>query len=356
MPRPYSKTTHGGKVVDEITHQALLAAEKRLGYELTVYQGSYNAGGVAASGGTHDGGGAVDLAPYDWRNKVRALRAVGFAAWYRKAIPGLWGAHIHAVLIGNKKLSPSAKAQVAAYYAGRDGLASNGPDPHHRPRPIPVFQMPKPHIDRQFTLGAHNLHDEAGRPTEFADVVLFCEAVVPSIRERMGRWVRGLRLLHPEDQPDLAILLPRRLFKVTDRYYFLAHKGITKVTPRRGTFVLKTIHRKTGRKVAFVLEHRVNAAFPPFKRGHAKIRAALWRQHTNLTLGVIADLKVENYAVFAGGDLNTPPDVKGYEGSLVEVNTALDRLAHSRDAALVDFERLSAAKSDHHRIRATAEL
>ncbi len=34
------------------------------------------------------------------------LRSIGFAAWYRPAITGLWGAHIHAVLIDHGKLSP----------------------------------------------------------------------------------------------------------------------------------------------------------------------------------------------------------------------------------------------------------
>lgn len=128
QPQPYDLTTHDGRRVDWLTHAALTAVEQRLGYDLTVTQGSYNAGGVSASAGTHDGGGVVDLAAWDHVRKVRELRRVGFAAWYRPAITGLWPAHIHAVLIGNAKLAPSARAQVAAYLAGRDGLAGNGPD------------------------------------------------------------------------------------------------------------------------------------------------------------------------------------------------------------------------------------
>lgn len=149
--KPYAKTTHGGKVVDEITHQALLAVEKRLGYSpgsLTILQGSYNAGGVAASGGTHDGGGVVDLSAVNWQAKVHALRAVGFAAWYRPELwqngVRVWGAHIHAVLIGNEKLSDAARAQVADYYKGLDGLAGRRPDNTWHPDPIPVFKMPPP--------------------------------------------------------------------------------------------------------------------------------------------------------------------------------------------------------------------
>jgi hypothetical protein len=128
VTRPYDRTTYDGNTVDWLTRAALEATAKRLGYDLTITQGSYNAGGVTASAGTHDGGGVVDLADWHWEEKVRELRRTGFAAWYRPAIAGLWPAHIHAVLQGNAKLAPAAKAQVAEYQAGRDGLASRGPD------------------------------------------------------------------------------------------------------------------------------------------------------------------------------------------------------------------------------------
>jgi hypothetical protein len=135
MPRPYDLTTYDGNKVDWLTRAALEVTAKRLGYAdgLTITQGSYNAGGVSASAGTHDGGGVVDLSAYDHERKVRELRRTGFAAWYRPAIAGLWPEHIHAVLIGNKKLAPAAKNQVAEYMAGRNGLADRGPDngPRH---------------------------------------------------------------------------------------------------------------------------------------------------------------------------------------------------------------------------------
>lgn len=136
---PYKKVYYNGKLMNARTRAMVQEAEKRLGYELTIIQGSYNAG-VDASGGTHDGGGALDLAPWDWPTKVMVLRRIGFAAWYRPAIAGLWSAHIHAIAIGDREMSASAARQVVAYYAGRDGLASNGPDPHGRPDPQPVFE------------------------------------------------------------------------------------------------------------------------------------------------------------------------------------------------------------------------
>jgi hypothetical protein len=149
-PRPYALTSRQGHTLDVITHYALYAVEARLGYRygsLDVLQGSYNAGGVKASGGTHDGGGAVDLSPANWPDKVHALRAVGFAAWHRPAIPGLWGEHVHAVLIGNAKLSPAARAQVDDYRHHRNGLADHGPDNTWHPVPIPTFSMPTYRIE-----------------------------------------------------------------------------------------------------------------------------------------------------------------------------------------------------------------
>jgi hypothetical protein len=129
--KPYDLTTYDGRRVDWITRAALEDTAARLRYadgKLTLTQGSYNAGKVGASAGTHDGGGVVDLSAYDHERKVRELRRTGFAAWYRPAIKGLWPEHIHAVLIGNAKLSPSAARQVTAYLNGRNGLADNGAD------------------------------------------------------------------------------------------------------------------------------------------------------------------------------------------------------------------------------------
>jgi hypothetical protein len=125
---PYAIVTRDGKKVDAITDAALKRAEKILGRKITVTQGSYNAGGVKASAGTHDGGGVVDCPAWDADETVIALRAVGFAAWHRPAIPNLWPEHIHAVLIGNAKLAPVAFRQVQAYLQRRDGLKSNAID------------------------------------------------------------------------------------------------------------------------------------------------------------------------------------------------------------------------------------
>lgn len=147
-PPPYDHTTIRGHTLDQLTHYALLVMEHRLGYKplsLTVVQGSYTSANDA-SGGTHDGGGAVDLTAQDWQAKVHAGRAVGFAMWHRERLVRngelVWPEHVHGVLIGNDKLSPQAKDQVAAYRNHRDGLVSNAPDNSWHPDPIPTFRMP----------------------------------------------------------------------------------------------------------------------------------------------------------------------------------------------------------------------
>jgi len=142
---PFERTEYGDvrpRTVDWKTRAALVDAERRLGYRLTIVQGSYNAGGVSASGGTHDHGGVVDLLAFDWRRKVKVLRKVGFAAWHRPRVAGLWEEHIHAVLIDHGNLSDVAQRQVIAYRSGRDGLKGNAIDPFWRPDPIPVFAYP----------------------------------------------------------------------------------------------------------------------------------------------------------------------------------------------------------------------
>lgn len=111
-----------------------------------ITQGSYTGGALAASFGTHDGGGAVDLSvrsPVDFslpRDQIEplvyALRVAGFAAWLRDT-GDLYPAspiHIHAVAIGDREASEAARAQIDGtfgYLRGFDGI----------PRPDGIPQM-----------------------------------------------------------------------------------------------------------------------------------------------------------------------------------------------------------------------
>lgn len=115
-------------------------------FRLLITQGSYNAGGVAASFGTHDGGGAVDISVIDTLNgwvvmreevapMLRALRIAGFAAWLRDTDELYDGSivHIHAIAIGDEEGSEIAQQQVNSdfgYFSGFNGLPPDeGDDP-----------------------------------------------------------------------------------------------------------------------------------------------------------------------------------------------------------------------------------
>lgn len=128
-----------GVNLNQRTIDMIEAAEWILGFKLRLTQGSYNAGGVAASAGTHDGGGAVDIAlkdavtgvvfPKSRREAIRnATRQVGFASWIRDPSQSDWPWHCHCEAVGDPDLSTGARKQITAYMNNRNGLASNGKD------------------------------------------------------------------------------------------------------------------------------------------------------------------------------------------------------------------------------------
>ncbi|MGC4788061.1 peptidoglycan-binding domain-containing protein [Micromonospora sp. DT178] len=129
---PGSVVTLRGFLVNTRTRAMLLEAERLLGRQLSITQGSYNTG-VGASAGTHDGGGALDLSVSGLSSTTRTdvlrrLRTVGFAAWLRTPSQGDWGYHIHAIALADTDQSTGAQNQAGDYYLGRNGLANRGPD------------------------------------------------------------------------------------------------------------------------------------------------------------------------------------------------------------------------------------
>jgi hypothetical protein len=130
---PEARIVWRGWQLNKRTAAMVEAAEKLYKSKFAILQGSYNKGGVEASAGTHDGGGAIDI---DVRTKsaaqrvavVKAMRAVGFAAWLRTPAQGNWPYHVHAIAVGDKDLSRGAATQVAEYRRKRNGLANRGKD------------------------------------------------------------------------------------------------------------------------------------------------------------------------------------------------------------------------------------
>ena len=117
----------------------------RLGFVPAITQGAHmsrNGGGAKASVGYHDLGGALDLrtrdrTPQQRRRMIRVARRMGAAAWYRDQVHGgFQDPHLHLVVIGDRPLTSGLVWQIDEYIAGRDGLASSGPDYHWRPDPL----------------------------------------------------------------------------------------------------------------------------------------------------------------------------------------------------------------------------
>lgn len=154
----YTRTTYHGRTFNMRTVAMLKQMESQLGYDLDIMQGSYSTTN-RSSAGTHNGGGAVDLAPHDWDRKVHVGRQVGFAIWHRPALAGEWPEHVHGIAIGDKQMSDSARRQIQDYYAGLSGLASHGRDSTWHPNPIVKFQYPL------LPVSLAHVHEQAVHPT-----------------------------------------------------------------------------------------------------------------------------------------------------------------------------------------------
>jgi hypothetical protein len=124
----FAPTSFRGKRMNYRTIKMLLAAERLSGKQFAITQGSYSTS-VAASGGTHAGGGVLDLGWTGSNTDVRNLRRAGFAAWHRNPLQGPWRDHMHIVAMGDPTESPQAKAQVASYLAGGNGLGGTDDGP-----------------------------------------------------------------------------------------------------------------------------------------------------------------------------------------------------------------------------------
>jgi len=154
----YSRIEINGYQLNQRTFEILQTAQSLYGgiIDITgnaITQGSYTSA-VEASFGTHAGGGVVDLSVMapgtytilyeDIDPLIKALRSAGFAAWYRDLDELYDGspAHIHAVAIGDRELSLSAREQLAGpfgYFWGYNGLPTRDKKPIRDPHGGPII-------------------------------------------------------------------------------------------------------------------------------------------------------------------------------------------------------------------------
>lgn len=144
MRTPYGRTTFRGVTLNWRTAEMLVVAEKKISIApLELSQGSWSL--AATSGGTHAGGGALDVRASKGGNAFTRtqldeiqleLRRIGFAAWVRTPAQGDWPYHVHAIAIGDRDMSDQAAQQVTWYKQGLNGLWPPAQGPDYGPAPI----------------------------------------------------------------------------------------------------------------------------------------------------------------------------------------------------------------------------
>jgi hypothetical protein len=112
--------------IEDVVEPRLKAA----GYHtpINIFQQAYNSGGVSASAGTHDGGGALDH-DRSSEGETRIWREGGWADWRRGSPYDSMDQHNHGIVIGCPHVSSGAADQVNDYKNGRNGLSGGGADP-----------------------------------------------------------------------------------------------------------------------------------------------------------------------------------------------------------------------------------
>jgi len=97
-----------------------------VGESFSSAQGCFHKG-YPPSAGTHDESGCIDYnGTYEPGLKQLAFASVGSIYFYRTAADG-FTVHGHTVPVGNPDLAWLARTQITSFYAGRNGLANQGP-------------------------------------------------------------------------------------------------------------------------------------------------------------------------------------------------------------------------------------
>lgn len=158
---------------------------------LRIIQPPWNVG-VTASAGTHDKCACFDVYDFDleWLELQRRLRALGWAAWYREATPGLWGNHVHMVSLGcPAPQGVFVPGQIADYYDHRTGLKGHAQDPTWHPADIDatVFDYPAWAEEHEMT------PEQAQQLADTLDIVSRIETRTLRQAQRIAGLVRDVR-------------------------------------------------------------------------------------------------------------------------------------------------------------------
>jgi hypothetical protein len=326
-------------------------------------------GDAPASAGRHHGGGNIDWWNIDIAT-ARLARENGGLAMLRDGSRDSFdnNKHSHVYLPGCPHMSEGAERDLSEVLAGGDGLVGSVPDD---PRLAGAWtkgdtwrkganRMKRRQRKRQalISVGTWNTLDgKADESTFGKDVVLFTEAIPAEVRRELSA-THMVYVCH--DQRDLIVAVHRRLKpRLRNHEYRKAHGGIVLVTPKRGTWKLELELLAIDALLDVIIDHRINAAFPPFIRGERIIRSRFWKKHTGITKDMIRESKAraanDERAILYGGDPNTPKTVTAVGNVLAhEEGTGKDRLASNRK--IQNFEVGPKSGSDHHNISGYIQL
>lgn len=163
-----------GQYLDKVTTAIFVAAEKELGYPLSLVQG----GGKSASSysaTTHVKFGVADIPAWDWENKCEVFASLGTYPYHRPPVAGKWGEHVHIGVIDHPWRDGLLEDQQDDWLhkPPLDGLAGHnvytaGPhtngrkivfqyDPRTEAQVVPMNRVQK--ARHEIVLAIHNIED-----------------------------------------------------------------------------------------------------------------------------------------------------------------------------------------------------
>jgi hypothetical protein len=198
--------------------------------------------------------------------------------------------------------------------------------------------------------GSHNQGDEAASPDSGWDVQCLTERssdAQPNWADRhKSRMLKGLAI---DWNPDVL--------DVRRKDSFIAHYGIPKVTPNRGTLWIEaTLTTAAWIDVAVVCSHRINDNDGSDHPVTKWIRRRRWDRHDRKDRRLFRRLERRGFLVLYGGDINDR--TAGIEPLVRELNGRYDALGHSVDKRLRLCGITTGGRdgSDHQRFTATYEI
>lgn len=363
-----TRHTYQGKAVNEgtlflMTAANIMLARPEFGAEkepVTMLQGGYNKGGVAASSGTHDGGGAFDISTFNWKNRIVVFRILGVAIWRRPTIRYVWSEHMHGIVAGDSTASAGAERQVTEYLHGGDGLVGSASDPNWRPKKLLIlFHLPaKGELDVRYCKTACGIYNEPSTAGTKLGTLKVGDKFTPAaiVKGSNGQmWIinvdgkcaysGNLTKTKPASAPPAPALVAEDKYWVMDSVTWgLDGPAGNKKYERQPGYVFHTVKSSTVNGVKYYITSS-NTWYPstgmheipkPVIKTVVKRVAAL-----NVIRWRLNQTNTRNYGSFQKGENYYPDRCKGFAAMQTKVKA--DMIMTAESGQYIDANHLSAA-------------